>query len=407
MQHTPPENQNEQTIFTPFVNSESGPQQPVENAVKSAPSGNPPSFFYTQEQEDEFDLRLPPLDEPDDQASQSAPFVLPFQNSTAMPTLVNGNAQEAQGSQGTIPPSAPSARKTPQISLRVVKILLIVSVVLLTIIGASFFVLAQSAPSPQATQTNGTTSSVSAPTPKPTQAPKTKLSPTKSLSKRTNTPPANQNQGQGTQATSSPAVKSIPSAHLLNQIGWTQAGLSLGDAIEAIRTGTAFTEREMSYDYRNIGTLAVHSGTLTDSTFLLTPGGKVRFMQNDVRVINNALYTKIANGKIIQQVVNAQPSLVQFQMISLQGQAYQFAWVNVAFEVFQSKIDPTSGTRLERLERNPTTGQPVLHHLVVVMVRVPPQTQGVNAPMGGTGWLVNTYELDRSALPAIETSPSI
>jgi hypothetical protein len=68
-----------------------------------------------------------------------------------------------------------------------------------------------------------------------------------------------------------------------------------------------------NYDYRNIGTLAVHSGTLTDSTFLLTPGGKIRFVQNDVRMINNVLYTKISNGKIIQQVVNAQASLVQFQ----------------------------------------------------------------------------------------------
>ncbi|BCL79652.1 hypothetical protein ccbrp13_21170 [Ktedonobacteria bacterium brp13] len=179
----------------------------------------------------------------------------------------------------------------------------------------------------------------------------------------------------------------------------------MGDAIEALRTGSTFTDREMSYDYRNIGTPTHHSGTLTGATFLLTPGGQIRFSHYDVRAINNVLYDTILNGKIIQQVVNAQPSLVQFEIIQLQGQQYQFAWVNVAFGLFQSKIDAVSGTRTEQLELDPTTHQPLLHHLVVVLVRQSPQTQGAYAPMGGTGWLVDTYALDPNTLPFATATP--
>jgi hypothetical protein len=32
--------------------------------------------------------------------------------------------------------------------------------------------------------------------------------------------------------------------------------------------------------------------------------------------------------------------------------------------------------------------------MIVLLLRVPPGTQGTNAPMGGTGWLVSTYALD-------------
>ncbi|GCE22246.1 hypothetical protein KDK_60460 [Dictyobacter kobayashii] len=163
----------------------------------------------------------------------------------------------------------------------------------------------------------------------------------------------------------------------------------------------------MSYDYRNIGTPTNHSGTLTGAMFLLTPGGQVRFIHNDVRMINNALYDKVHAGKIIQQVVNAQPSLVQFQIVEVQGQQHKFAWINVAFELLQSKIDPASGKRVERIQVDPATGQPILNHMAVVLVRISPQTQGANAPMGGTGWLVDTYELDTNTLPAIATDPSL
>jgi hypothetical protein len=163
----------------------------------------------------------------------------------------------------------------------------------------------------------------------------------------------------------------------------------------------------MSYDYRAIGTPAHHSGTLTGSTFLLTPGGQVRFVQNDVRAINNVLYDTIRTAQIIQQVVNAQPTLVQFQTAPVQGQPQLFAWVTVSFELFQSKVDPATGNRTEDLERDATTGQPIMHHLDVVLVRVSPQNQGVNAPMGGTGWLVDTYEQATGILPAIATDPTL
>ncbi len=414
MQNTNPEDEKDQPIFTPVVNSGSGSQPPVQNAVNAGQPGNQQSFFYTQEQDDDFDLQLPPIDEQDDQANQSSPFVLPFQNSAAMPKIATMNTQDAQVSMGTTSTPVSSAGKTHRVSLSIVKLLLIVSVVLITIIGAGLFVFAQSTSSPSAaqmngTQTNGTIKTSPAPTPKRTQAPatKTKTSPTRSSSKTTDNPPPNQNQDKGIQTASSLSSSSIPSTQLLNQIGWTQAGLSFGDAVEVIRTGNTFTDREMSYDYRNIGIPTMHSGTLTGSTFLLTSGGKIRFIQNDVRMISNVLYNKILNEKIIQQVVNAQSSLVQFQTIPLQGQLHKFAWVSVAFELFQSKIDPTSGQRTESIELNPTTGQPSIHHLVVVLVRVSPQNQGVNAPMGGTGWLVNTYALEVNTLPAIATSPSI
>ncbi|GHO82370.1 hypothetical protein KSZ_03760 [Dictyobacter formicarum] len=163
----------------------------------------------------------------------------------------------------------------------------------------------------------------------------------------------------------------------------------------------------MSYDYRNIGTPTHHSGTLTGATFLLTSGGQVRFIHNDVRMINNVLYDKIHTGKIIQQVVNAQPSLVQFKIVQVQGQQHKFAWINVAFELLQSKIDPASGKRIERIQVDPATGQPLLHHMAVILVRISPQSQGINAPMGGTGWLVDTYELDTSTFLAIATDPSL
>ncbi|GCE09136.1 hypothetical protein KDAU_64650 [Dictyobacter aurantiacus] len=163
----------------------------------------------------------------------------------------------------------------------------------------------------------------------------------------------------------------------------------------------------MSYDYRNIGTPAHHSGTLTGSTFLLTPGGQFRFVHNDVRMINNTLYNKIQAGKIIQQVVNAQPTLVHFQVVQVLGKQHTFAWISVTFELLQSKIDPASGKRIEQLQTDPATGQPLIHHMAVILVRILPQRQGSNAPMGGTGWLVDTYELDTNTLPAIAIDPSI
>jgi hypothetical protein len=194
----------------------------------------------------------------------------------------------------------------------------------------------------------------------------------------------------------------------VSQIGWTQAGLTQADAIEAVRTAATFTDREMSLDYRNIGTPQQHGGTLISSAFLLTAGGLIRFLRNDKRVINNVLYDQLSANHTIQQVVSTQaPALAQFQTAKIQGKMHQFAWINVPFELFQSKRNPTTGQTTEGFERDAKTGQPLTHHLIVLLLRVPPQDQGTEAPMGGTGWLVNTYVLDTNALPTIATSPTL
>src|SRR5260221_1985745 len=73
----------------------------------------------------------------------------------------------------------------------------------------------------------------------------------------------------------------VPSAQTLQQLGWTAAGLSTGDALEADRTAWTFTDREMSLDYRNAGTQAQRGGTFTAAVFLLTPNARARFFQND------------------------------------------------------------------------------------------------------------------------------
>ncbi len=405
MQPILPEDPQDQTIFTPQVKATSGQESRLDPVGKPGQAGATASFFYLQDQEDALDLQLPLIDEQDDPVAQSAPFALPFQHSAALPPLAQRDAPSAQGAGGTFSPSGPSAGTQRKRAVPIGKAVLLVSMVLVTLIGASVLVFAQAAPSLGRTPMPLTPSASAAHTIKPVQAPPARTPPPAAGSSSGAVLPAQPQQGQPGQGPGSSSASTIPSAAFLQQLGWTQAGLGLGDAIEALRTGATFTDREMSYDYRNIGTLAAHAGTLTGSTFLLTPGGLVRFARNDVRVINNVLYDKIRTYQMIQQVVNAQPALVHVQLIQVQGQPRLFAWVDVAFELFQSMRDPVTGQRTERLELNPATGQPALHHLVVVLVRVAPQNQGTNAPMGGTGWLVDTYALDANTLPALAADP--
>ncbi len=394
MQNMPPDQALNQADFTAPGNAASGSPSSKPAPANPQPPTSPPSFFYTQDQEDEFEFSLPPGSQ-DDPQGPGAPFMLPFESSAGMPTLTQVPAQGSQRGMGTPPTAPPPGRK----SRPPIRLLLIVGVVLTATVFASLLVFAQLVPSPRFAHTS--------PAPVSTTASHS-LALTASPTRKTQTKaPAASHPQPATPGTEASPSGNIPSAQALSQLGWTQAGLSEGDAIEALRTGETFTDREMSYDYRNIGTPAQHGGTLIAATFLLTSGGLVRFTHNDVRMINNVLYDKISTGKIIQQVVNATPSLVRFQTEQIQGKFHQFAWVNVAFELFQSKIDPASGKRQEGMEQNPTTGQPMLHHLVIVLLRVPPQTQGTNAPMGGTGWLVNTYELDPGTLPAVVTDPSL
>jgi hypothetical protein len=178
---------------------------------------------------------------------------------------------------------------------------------------------------------------------------------------------------------------------------WTAAGLSTSDAVEASRTAITFTDREMSLDFRSAGTRNNHGGTFTAATFLLTPAGMQRFQQNDLRVINNTLWDNVQQEKLVQSVVNAQP-LLFMALSSGQGQPF-FAWVDVSFQLYQSKLGG-NGKPVEGFEIDPNLNAPRLHHMVVLLVRVPPQNAGANPAMGGTGWLVSTYALD---LPAGNT----
>jgi hypothetical protein len=179
---------------------------------------------------------------------------------------------------------------------------------------------------------------------------------------------------------------------------WTAAGLMTADELEAQRTGLAFVDREMSLDFRIVGTRAQHGGTFTAAVFLLTPHARARFAKNDIRVANNVLFDSVQQQQLIQEVVNEQSQLVKFAVLGRQ----QFAWIDVSFQLWQSRLNPQTGQRVEGLELDPATHGSRVHHLIVLLLRVPPVKQGPNAPMGGTGWLVTTYALDPgAALPAV------
>lgn len=218
----------------------------------------------------------------------------------------------------------------------------------------------------------------------PLQSPPTKPTPRKQRHPSGSTPPI--------------VSVSSPGTWVPQQLppGWIAAGLTAGDALFAERTASTFTDREMSLDYRDVGTRGHHGGTLTAAVFLLTPAAQQRFFANDVRVINNTLFDTLESERLIQAVVPLQPNLIQFEQ---QGQQ-QFTWVTSSFLLWQS---PNPAQRTGGIATNPATGMPLIHHMQVLLLRVPPGTQGPNAPMGGTGWLVSGYSLDPpgGALPPI------
>lgn len=342
------------------------------------------THFYMQE--DDLDVSI----FGGNQEDQSPPFVMPFQPSTSLPTMTPTGTQQVSGTKGTSPSLTTS--QTPQRrSWPWLKLLLTAGVLITTLSIGTLLVFARTTVAPTPIDITATSS------PSHTQTPPHISTPTLTV-KPTPTPPL---------GPTPPVASTIPSGPQLEQLGWIKANLSLGDAVEALRTATTFTDREMSYDYRNIGTPTRHGGTLTGATFLLTDGGLDRFTQNDIRVSNNALYNKIRDGQIIQQVIVAQPLLVKFRAMTVQGAAHQFAWVTVSFTLVQSQRDPATGQRVERVETDPATGQSRIYQMSVILLRVAPERQGTNAPMGGTGWLVNTYTLDTVALPNIATSPEL
>ena len=330
----------------------SGPQPKLSEEEVS----NSQSFYFEEEQPD-----------------LEAPFVAPFQLSGAMPPAF-GSAQ-ASG-QVTSIPSAPSAspaktRRRLRLSLPMIAIIVCVAVILgLLAMNA----LAQptqplqtpGAGSSQATQTVGVRGNQKPGAKTPSPVPTT----------------GTNGQASG-QITPSWVPQSLPN-------GWTNAGLSTGDAVQALRTATTFTDREMSLDYRSVGTRNHHGGTFTAAVFLLTPAAQQRFQTNDVRATDNQLFDMVASTKLIRLVIDPLPKLTKF---TAQGQQ-QFAWVDVQFLLWQSQIDPQTGQRQQGVQLDPVTNQPRVHHLMVLLLRVPPQNAGTSPAMGGTGWLVSNYGLD-------------
>jgi hypothetical protein len=317
----------------------------------------------------------------DEAAGWSAQFVVPFQQSGPLPAVNPQPARASTNQAGTPAQSRATPRRFPILRVALISTLIVLAVgfLALSVFAQPASHLATVSKNPtQGSQTTHTT-----PTARPTRP-----------VQRTSTP---------TMATATPQAMPqsdwVPSTQTLQQLGWTGAGLSKGDALEAERTAWTFTDREMSLDYRNAGTQAQHGGTFTAAVFLLTPNARARFFQNDVRAINNVLFDRVQQQQLMQEVVNAQPRLVQFQV---QGQQ-QFAWVDVAFQLWQSRLDPQTGSRAEGLEIDPAAHGPRVHHMIVLLLRVTPGMQGTNAPMGGTGWLVSTYALDPAggSLPVI------
>jgi hypothetical protein len=138
----------------------------------------------------------------------------------------------------------------------------------------------------------------------------------------------------------------IPSAQTLQHLGWTAAGRTVADALQAERTAATFTDREETLVFNE-------AGTRTGAVFVLTAGGKERFAHNDVRVSNTMLWKTVTDPhvQLIQLVLIAQPTIVKFATAGQQ----QFAWVDVSFWRWESRIDPhdqaltrrTSGIELD------------------------------------------------------------
>ena len=398
-----PEDVKEQAILGPgeslFVSeAPNQKKQSIEEEKKPQPSDQ--TLFYTQE-DDGDDLQ-----DGEDLSDFSGPFVMPFQSS--IPMRLTPPSEKSTTQKAPEPPRpGPSKREGIRSFFTPLRLLLFVGIGVITLFVGALLVFAQPAaldPQPTAKQT-GVQGAEEHPQPKVTPQPPMAKKP-----EEVKPQPKNQDGAQPNQAPANsvkPLQPSVPPQQTLDGIGWTNAGLSLGDAIEAQRTASTFVDREMSYDYRSIGAPDAHGGTLTSAMFLLTPGGKTRFAQNDVRVVDNTLCNKVRDGKIIQQMLGTQVKPVQFQTQQIQGTTYQFAWMNVSFQLLQLKIDLGTGKRVEGVEMDPASGQPKMHQMAVVLVRNAPENQGGNAPMGGTGWLVNLYALDQPNLPDIATIPSV
>jgi hypothetical protein len=342
------------------------PSQPENEAEES--------FYFEEEQPDLGPAFIAPF-----QISGAMPTMpaQPFSQSSAMPTKTTPAPAFSQPSSALPPtPAAPTTKtkRRPRLSLTMVAIIVCLIVVVgLLVINA----LGQTTP-PLQTRGNGSTQT----TQQVTQKPTTKTG------RPTPVPTATQANGTNGQTPGQAASAWVP-----QQLphGWINAGLSTADAIQAIRTAVTFNDREMSLDFRSVGTRNNHGGTFTAATFVMTAAARQRFFQNDVRESSNALFDTVVNNQQIRLVVNPQPQLVNFAQVGQQ----QFAWVDVAFQYWQSQIDPNNPQqRIGGLELDPATHQPRIHHMMVLLLFVPAANEGNNPAMGGTGWLVSNYGLD-------------
>jgi hypothetical protein len=361
----------EETQITPGDQQPGGnhaTQQPPEATVVEStarPADQPPYYTKEEEQEEED------WDDHNEDGGLSTEFVSPFQRSDALPVVNSATAGTAVPG---LPPAVgqPGPRRFP--AMRVILVAIVVALV------TSIFLMWVSAKPASPTHGNGSAvptaaSTKNVPSARPTPTPRTQ-------------------QGKGPTPTPVATVTTggtpqIPTDQTLGQLGWTAAGLTAADAFQAERTGWTFTEREETLVFNE-------PGTRTAATFLLTPGARDRFAQTDVRASSNAFWNTVTDPQrqLIQFALNLQPSLVKF---ATQGQQ-RFAWVDIAFWRWQSRIAPNDqAQRTSGMELDPATNQPRVHHMIVLLLRVAPQSQGANAPMGGTGWLVSNYTLDPAA----------
>lgn len=313
------------------------------------------------------------LDNIREEEGSSTPFVSPFQLSDALPSV---HPQPPITSSPSVSQQPASRRRFPVKSVTIVSLIVVVVASLF-----STWVFAKSASPHQGGSSTahsaarqGTTS---LPRPTPTQRTQGKAP--------TPTPMATPSTQEGLQ------TDGVPSDQTLQQLGWMAAGRTQADAIQALRTAATFTDREEALVFNE-------PGTRTGAFFLLTTGGKARFEQNDIRVSSNVLWDTVTRRQLIQLVLHEQPVLVKFATQNQKQQ--QFVWVDVPFWRWRSQLDPNDQEHLRRtsgVERDPATNQPRVHHMLVLLLRVLPESQGTGAPMGGTGWLVSNYALDATS----------
>jgi len=209
-------------------------------------------------------LFQPPSTTPSDQAEESfytfedepfdlmgTPWVAPFELSNEMPGL---SAQAQPSSQATAIPAAPAPIKQPGkkrlFSLPMIAIFVCVAILvgmLVRMAQVQLIPSLQSYPTGRAlvthqigpSQQQGTTPSSQSST------------------------PTVQGQGQSQAPPSSPdwVPQQLPA-------GWKDAGLTMADDLQALRTAISFNDREMSLDYRSVGTRDLHAGTFTAASLL-------------------------------------------------------------------------------------------------------------------------------------------